>query len=453
MFSAWIASVVKFLRDRRRHIAVAVGAVLAILIAAWWSGPPRGAPTHPTLDPVGAAARTHPVQTPLTALLWPRSPQPTAKDDELCGYGPVPRVNGIPQFPPGIEAAGQSALVSIASDLATRTTDRERALGLYLQTYAVWLNGNRDCDSYDLPCQATRSAAAESRRALVRLATTSSDADAYALATVSCAATGEPSSDECALLSSAQWARIEPDNLVPWLYLAGDAQRLHDRSALEAALHRASKARYSDSHLEQISQFLASDLVAAQSPPVQFQLAFLLLGVEPAFHPDYQVLTQYCSVAAQTDPNRVQTCTDLAETLVDHSRTAVEVVTGAKLAEPTSSDPRRSALIDKADAIRWQWWQWLKSQPQDVPISCESLQVLHRRLASEVQLGESGRLRQELAAGGLTTSEAAQQYRAERQRLVQLGETQKSTQKAPSEGSPLGNPHGSLGLDREDRLR
>ncbi|HUD26718.1 MAG TPA: hypothetical protein VMQ45_13585, partial [Burkholderiaceae bacterium] len=302
-FSANIAFVIGILRARRRPLAVAAGGLLAILVAAWWLRAPRDAPALPKVDSAEAAVRTRPIQTPLTALPGWQSPQPTAKDGELCGYGPISKVNGIPYFPRDLEAAGQLAVASIASDLATRSTERERALGLYLQAGAAanaarlaWQDANGDCNSNDLPCipvlaQAMRSAAAESRRALVRLATTTSDADAYALATVSCGATtDELSSDECALLSPAQWARIEPDNVVPWLYLAEDAQRRHDRSSLEAALNRASKARYSDSHLEQLSQFVASDLVAAQSPFVQFQLAGALLGVEPAFHPDYQML-------------------------------------------------------------------------------------------------------------------------------------------------------------------
>jgi hypothetical protein len=95
-----------------------------------------------------------------------------------------------------------------------------------------------------------------------------------------------------------------------------------------------------------------------------------------------------------------------------------------------SSDPRLSAVLDQADAVRWQWSQVLKSIQlrEHRLLSCDSLQALRRNAAARVRLGESGRLRQELAATGVTTSQAAQQWRAERQRLLQLSQAQKPAQ-------------------------
>jgi hypothetical protein len=314
---------------------------------------------------------------------------------------------------------------------------------MYLQTLAAanaanvgWVRAHGDCADDDKACrsdaaQAVRSATAESRRALIRLATTTPDPDSYALAIYSCdSAIGESSSDDCALLSNAQWARIEPDNAVPWLYLADDAQQRHDRSSFEAALNRASKARYSNPRWDQISRFLASDVFAAQSPPVQIQLAVWIVGIQAALTlPAVPVLTQYCGKAAQADSSRVQTCGDLAATLIEHGRTVVEVTVGAGVAERIgSTDPRLAALLEQADAMRWQWWQGIKSmQEQDgALLSCESLQVLRRNAAAEGQLGESGRLRQELADSGVTASQAAERWRAERQQRRQQSESLRS---------------------------
>ncbi len=443
-FSAWIGAVTEFLRARRRHVIGVAGGLLTILIAAWWSAPPRGAPTLPKLDPAGATARSHPVQTRFTAPLGLQSLPPPAKGDELCGYGHVPVVDDIPQIPPEIEAAAQSALGSLAADLAARSTDRDRAMGMFLQMVAAvntagtaWRRTHGDCANDNKACQsaadqAVASASAESRRALVRLATSTSDANAYALAIYSCQWANESSIDDCALLSAAQWARIEPDNVVPWMNLVADAQRRNDRSALEAALNRASKARYSDLHGDQIPGLLASDAFAAQSPPVQVQLTIWLVGIHAALgFPGYQGISEYCGAAAQADPNRAQTCGDLAATLIEHGRNAVDVSIGGRVAEQIeSTDPRRSALLDQADAIRWQWSEWLKSMQQrdHALYSCDSLQVLRRSAAAQVQLGESGRLRQELAASGVTVSQAAERWRAERRRLQQQSERAKPTQ-------------------------
>jgi hypothetical protein len=427
--SAWIATVVGFLR--RRRVAAAGGALLVILVAVWWSEWRQGARTQPAID-WGPSPPSHEVAALSSASQQPSSGLPTAKDDELCGYGPVPVVDGIPQVPPEIERAAQSALGSLAADLSARSADRERAMGLYLQTIAAgaaWSRTHPNCATDDGACEfdanrAAWDATADSRRVLVRLATSTSDPDAYALAIYSCRPwPGVSSIGDCALLRNGQWARIEPDNAVPWLFVAGEAQQRGDRNAFETALNRASKARYSDPHLDQISKLLASDALAAQSPPIQMQLAISLLGIQAALPlPDFHALAQYCSGAAQTDPNGIQTCSDLASTLVEHGRTEVEVMVGGRIAEQIgSTNPRLSTLRDEADAIRWQWGQWLKSmrETDHRSLTCNSLQALRRNAAVRAQLGESGRLYQQLAVSGLTASQAAERWRADMRQFQQ----------------------------------
>jgi hypothetical protein len=352
-------------------------------------------------------------------------------------------IDGIPQIPPQVESEAVAVLASLATNLASRPTDRERALGLYLQIIAAgsaafeaWRSTHGDCgngdDCWSAAAPAVEPARAESRHALVRLAATTSDANAYALALYSCAA--ETAVSDCALLSHSQWARIEPDNAVPWLYLAGEAAQRRDRGSLEAAMNRASKSRYSDPHQDEISGFLASDALGEQSPPVQIQLAVALIGIEAAIASPYvQVLPQYCSAAAQADPNRVQTCSDLAAVLIEHGRTELEVSIGGKVAESVGgTDPRLSALRDEADAMRWQWGQMLKSLQDRIQnndwLSCDSLQGLRRKTAAELQFGKAGYLRRELAASGITTTQAAQRWRAERQALLRQGEDRKPTE-------------------------
>jgi hypothetical protein len=445
-FSAWIASVVGYLRDRRRPVAVAAGAVLAILVVAWWSGQPRGASKLPNMAQTGTAARLHPVPEPLAALLEWQSPPPNAKNEGLCGYGPVPIVGDIPQIPEEIHAASQLAGANLADSLAARTTDRERALGLYLRRFApqsaiTALNrAYSDCANTDEACQAAAAEALrnanENRRALIQLATTTSDPDAYALAIFSCP--GEPGkpgkseSGDCALLSYAQWARIEPDNAVPWLYLAADAERRRDRSGFEAALYRASQAQYSDLHEDQISGLIASDATVALPPAIQADLAIMLFGIQAAMpRPNLFVLLRYCGMDEQPDSNRVQTCGDLAATLIEDG-SPLEVHMGVSVAEQLGwAGPRLEALREQAEAMQWEMLQiQQKAQRWDERqlYSCESLQLFRRNAAARAQLGESGRLRHELAASGLTNSQAAEQWRAEIKRLRQLSEAQRPAQ-------------------------
>jgi len=248
------------------------------------------------------------------------------------------------------------------------------------------------------------------------VATTTTDPDAYALAEAACEPIGDTLKPECALLSYAQWARIESDNAIPWLYLAKEAQRRRDHSTFEAALDRASNSRYSDPRSDQILRLLESDAMDAQSPPVQAQLAVSLVGVWAAFAvPVPSGLMQYCGKPDQAN-SHVETCTNLAAILIGQSRTALEVSLGGRIAETIGrSDPRVATMRDLADAIRWQWSQHMKSAVEEsrTVFSCEGLQRLRRNMAAQAQLGEVGLLRQELADAGVSVSQTAERLRAE----------------------------------------
>jgi hypothetical protein len=430
VFSVWITCIVGFVRAHPRSAAAAAATLVALLAAAWLPG---GSSSTPSLPRAGRAQAAPPVryyQAPFIGSLKGRSPVPAQVGEELCGYGPVPMLDGVAHLPQDIEEAATSALHRIAVDLAARSADRERALGMYLQMHEAWnaagetwVREHGACADDDATCRsavddALNTATAASRRALVRLATTTSDPEAYTLALYSCDRRfGQSSIGECALLSSAQWARIEPDNALPWLYLAAEAQQRHDHSGFEAALNRASRSRYSDPHVDPISRFVGSPAFEAQPPPIQPQLAVTLLVIQSVFPiPDFQVATQYCRTPAQADP-KFETCGNLAALLVEHSRTLIEVAIGGKIAELVgSTDPRLSALRDRADALRWELSQAAKSPQEYVLSSCESLQRLRHDMGIRAEFGEAGLWRRKLAESGVPTSQAAQQWRTEIQR-------------------------------------
>jgi hypothetical protein len=336
-------------------------------------------------------------------------------------------IDGYPQIPPEVESEAQSALGNLSAALKAKSADADRAMGTYLEIVATWQAAasewhrtHGDCAQDDAACQSAEAqaegtAAAERRAALVRLATTTTDPEAYALAAYACPPTGDPSKPQCTPLHYAQWARIEPDNAVPWLYLAGEAERRHDRGAFEAAIDRASKSRYSDPHWDPIQRLLASDLVGAESSPVQAELAILLLGVHAALgHPAFTVM-QYCRQPDQANL-RIETCTNLAAMLIGHGRTALDALTGRRIAEAIGwNDPRLTALHDQADAVQWQLSQRMKSAAEEgrTLFSCDGLQRLRHRAAAEARLGEAELLRRELADAGISVSQAAELWRAE----------------------------------------
>src|SRR5258708_15356607 len=268
-FAGWIADVVGFVRDRPRLAAAAAVAFLAMVAPVWWLVPQRGELAPSRVDRAAASLRV-----PVKVLVPP--PLPAASGLEQCASEPIPVVVGNPQLASDMEAAqvaADAALGSLVTELAARSTDRERALGLYLQMVAARYAPSAACDGNYVACQQARdSAIAESQGSLARIAAGTSDADAYALAIYSCTPwSGHTGNGDCDSLSYAQWARLEPDNAVPWLYLAGDAENRRDQNAVESALNRASKARYSNAHLDQISGLIHSNTVAALSPHFQIE--------------------------------------------------------------------------------------------------------------------------------------------------------------------------------------
>jgi hypothetical protein len=411
--AAWMADAVEFVRDRPRLAAAAAIAFLAMVAPIWWLGPQRGAAAPSRAD------QTTPASPRVLDRVLVPPPLPTA-GFEQCGSGSMPVIVGGSQLASDMEAAqsaADSALARLGTELAARSTDRDHALGLYLPIIAAPNAASyAACGGDYAACQqALATAIAERQGALVRIATHTTDADAYAMAVYSCMWPFAGRNADCDLVSYGQWAGIEPDNAVPWLYLAGDAQRHGDQSTVEAALYRASKARYSDPHLDQISGLVYSNTAAALSPTFQVELAGTLLSIQGGLpHPNLSVVMHYCGDAGQTIAGHVQTCSDLATMLVERSRAAIDVLIGGRVAEQVSwANPRLAPLRDEADAMRWQLFRMPGSQAQMLP-GCDSTQRLLPIATAQAQFGESGRLRQELAARGVTTAQAADAWRAAR---------------------------------------
>jgi len=417
----WIAAAARFVRANPRRAAVAAATSAALIVGIWLWGSQAVPRSPPRSEPAREAAREQPDPASSAAIITTR---PEVKvGDELCGYGPLPLRDGIPYVPEDIETAAAAAFTHIADDLAARSDDRDRALGLHLQALGAgnaaadaWVRDHGKCADGDEACSSAMSAAAAAaaaagQSALARLASTTSDPEVYALAMQSCVVS---SAGDCALLSYAQWARIEPDNAVPWLYLAAEAQGRHDGSGLQAAIARAAAARYSNNYWESESRLVASDTFAAQPEPIQVLLTVQLIGVQAAYAlPPIQVIGQYCRAPMQAD---AEVCTNLASLLIAHSRTAIEIYLGGRIAERLGwTDPRVSILRDEVDALRWQLAQPVDPSTNTVS-SCESLQRFRRDMRTRARSGEADLLRRRLLESGVSVSEAAKQWRLEQSR-------------------------------------
>ena len=237
----------------------------------------------------------------------------------------------------GIDERYERAGMLVLEREARRVEDR--ALGSMLlsgdeRTTAAadfWLAGQAafstlskaGCD--DEACSAhaeeTRARGEGAAERLVRKALRSTDPVVYGWAYQSCAA-ASASAPSCQLINASQWARLSPGNAVAWFAVAEDASRRKDATALDNAMFQIAAADRVDSAFFVLPGLLVqhglgdgSDAIAAGAVMVA------AVGMSAITEPVVSAPLQYCSGIALTDPNRRQTCEQVAELFVARSNT------------------------------------------------------------------------------------------------------------------------------------
>ena len=247
--------------NRRGPAAVgAVALVLAIGLVAWQSGhptapaatdaqgrqptrvePPRGAsspsPVPATASPPRprAPAAVHMPFDPTAAWAF-TSPPLRPGEVEFCGLG---------------TAAAESPAARALEQQARAQTEQAGE-----RLFAVMLR------SADPRTRAAAQMARDERDALADAARLTADPTVYAMATQACNRGGtQPRSASCGALSAQQMARIDPDNVIPWLHVAGEAVQRKDAGGAAEALYRASLANTS-----RVREFAFADLALSALP-------------------------------------------------------------------------------------------------------------------------------------------------------------------------------------------
>ena len=180
---------------------------------------------------------------------------------------------------------------------------------------------------------------------LARLAVTTEDARAYSVAFRACSLTQAKGS--CALLNSAQWARLDDGNAEPWLFILAEAAAGDDRAQVDEALYRIGSAKRFEDRFTALAAPIAAragtsdaDLVAAQWLAMQ---ATVVGGALPL---PLQPLTKACGIEALADLNRKQVCDTVAATLGERSDTILVSMIGASMGK------RVGWPIDRVLALR-----------------------------------------------------------------------------------------------------
>ncbi len=146
---------------------------------------------------------------------------------EICGYGTVALRPDDPYPFQGIPPTLRESALDTAEALMLASDD------IQVHAAALWIGmqrGKRDTHGRV--------------EQMARLAIGSQDPVVYALAVEACKGWSVDDYGACNLISRAQWARLDPDNAVPWLEVAAQARENNEAEAEEQALRMAAHAHH-----------------------------------------------------------------------------------------------------------------------------------------------------------------------------------------------------------------
>ena len=275
--------------------------------------------THP--NPESARANTSASSDAATQPGPIRSPG-TAVKDELCG------VSGLELLRAGDETLEQHvgrvmgpALSGWTSSLAASEDPRRRAIGVALANARPKPTLGEE-PSKDTPAN----------NHLVLLAIETDDPAIYALAIRQCSGGGyDLAPGPCQGISWEHWASIDPDNAIPWLWIAARAERAGDQQGVEDALAKASTATGTEAP-ERALDALAFEALPAGNAPLEEALAGAeLISILPGGAPG--AITSLCSEAAIQQSRRKQQCSAIATVLATQGSTLLDLVLASILAD------------------------------------------------------------------------------------------------------------------------
>jgi hypothetical protein len=419
----------------RRLLAIAGVAVLAGLV--WLVREQREEPAISKAATLAqAASRAAPTPSSVARLKAPRGPTPAARpapgndEIEVCGYGRWKLdAQGVPIDIDTLHARHTAALDAarhaLGAALAASAYEVTRAVGLWTQSLEVPLSERPACEDDDclkpyLDAWNKRLQANDApRAALVRMAQTTTAPQVYALAYSACHAGNLDFGAACGQLTLEQWARLDPDNALPWLKLADQRKAQGDPAGIDEAFFRATLAK-TVTGIEDLVRRAALGHMPPDAPPLAqadlvadlFNSAMLERLTGSPLH--------YCEDQALHDSNRRQTCAQLGEMLATRSDNLLDLHIGIAISQRAGLPPERiAALQEESDAMRQQGIDGPFKADGDAhqALGCEGVEATlraHRELSRQ---GELRALRSAVQRAGLDRAELARRYRESMRQL------------------------------------
>ena len=387
-----------WLHDRGIRPVAATVLVFAVLLIAAWLALAR---EDRAAIPESASLASASLASPLSLSSAPGANASTAQRDvslaapeidselvEVCGIGWVePKDDGTALDLPALaKSAGiDDPVRAITAALRASSDGYERAVGIVL-------DGRAGPDSAE-PLR---------REQLAQQATSSEDPRVYALAYGVCGSAR--SVGNCALLSAAQWARLDQGNGFPWLFMLGDAAARGDREAVDEALYRiGSSPQVADHVMSIVGPVLSRAGTSDRELMAAHLLATEAVGISAALaSPDrLSLLEDVCGASALADSNRRQLCDAAAEAMAERSDSLRIAAVGSSVGRNLgwSSDRVLAAQILRIAQTE------LSAPNPGTPgpaaaTGCERIREDMARLERVAQVGEVQNARDWMAANG-----------------------------------------------------
>jgi hypothetical protein len=374
--------------------------VVLVVIGAYWlignrHGSARAAPSPPR-PPLPAPSSLSSVVNPRAAANGPN--KTGGADIEICGIGRLAQKADDLGANDYVSDLNKPALKRWAAALRNSDDYRARASGILITT----LLDDR---------HAQQRATQDARDELVAMAVGSADPAVYAIALKYCALTANDTPSTCNQLSAGGWARLDPDNAVPWLLAAGRAHQNQDMAAEAAAFIKASEAHKSSSYDYSLLEYAEPEMPPDTTPLQRWGLAIQVIGIEAAYA-DLQGLaaSMHCSKSALQDKSVAQQCQALAELWTTRPETLLDLMRGTSLGKSVGWPAQRVEELRQRTQAYMQINTQATPSERDELWTCQGVEQGNAYVAKLARMGEIGTLGDLLERSGETVAELARKH-------------------------------------------
>jgi hypothetical protein len=318
----------------------------------------------------------------------------------------------------GLTGTSSQIVAALTTKLILSERVRDKALGLFMYAdqvgSAAWdaerLN-RPGCDVAEPDCRekpfdASQRARATATEPLVKLALSSGNVDAYAIALYACRSI---KTSVCGGVTYERWAEMEPNNAVVWLSLASQAQVRGDTQAQMLALQRAGTATDFNTRAPAFDAATVGSLLPAGDPLDAWAVGDMLIRMSLFNGDRYSGVGRYCArIGKDPDVNR-PICDVLAAKLEQNDQSLAGGAIAAAIGEKLGWSAERVQLLKDERTVA-RGYDRETNMGKD-SLTCAALEERRKWVAKSLLTGERAMARDVVSKSGKSLAEVAADYR------------------------------------------